>query len=236
MAEKRQLFVSCEHGGNRVPQAYQELFHDQEELLSSHRAYDPGALSLARVLAGGMAARLKKSQTTRLLVDLNRSSGSHSLFSEKTKTLKKRDKKQLLAEHYLPYREAVSESIRELIASDVQVVHLSVHSFTPVLHGDERNADLGLLYNPAFREDKTFCRSWGGLLKERLPDLKVRYNYPYRGTADGLVRTLRNKLGQKDYLGIELEINQRLLGKKNTFPAALLSGLLETLQEMFVSD
>ena len=236
MAEKRQLFVSCEHGGNRVPQAYQELFHDQEELLSSHRAYDPGSLSLARVLAEGMAAQLKKSQTTRLLVDLNRSSGSHSLFSEKTKTLKKRDKKQLLAEHYLPYREAVSESIRQLIANDVQVVHLSVHSFTPVLHGDERNADLGLLYNPAFREDKFFCRSWGGLLKERLPDLKVRYNYPYRGTADGLVRTLRNKLGQKDYLGIELEINQRLLGKKNTFPAALLSGLLETLQEMFVSD
>ncbi len=236
MAEKRQLFVSCEHGGNRVPQAYQEHFHDQEELLSSHRAYDRGALALARTLAEGMVAPLKTSQTTRLLVDLNRSSGSHSLFSERTRALKKQEKKQLLAEHYLPYREAVSESIRQLIANDVQVVHLSVHSFTPILHGDERNADLGLLYNPAFREDKAFCRSWGGLLKERLPDLKVRYNYPYRGTADGLVRTLRHKLGQKDYLGIELEINQRLLGKKDTFPGALISGLLETLQEMFVSD
>lgn len=236
MVEKRQLFVSCEHGGNRVPPAYQALFSKQEELLSSHRGYDPGSLPLARALAEGMAAPFKKSQTTRLLVDLNRSPKSHSLFSEITRDMKKREKTQLLAEYYHPYRRAVSESICELIVNGIQVVHLSVHSFTPILHGHERQADLGLLYNPAFREDKSFCRSWRGLLHARLPELKIRYNYPYRGTADGLVSSLRNDLQQKDYLGIELEINQRLLGRNNTFPEVLVTGLLETLQDMFVSD
>lgn len=236
MAERRQLVVSCEHGGNYVPPPYQTLFRSQEELLNSHRGYDPGALPLARALAKGMAAPLKKSQTTRLLVDLNRSPGSHSLFSEISRELKKQQKNQLLAKQYRPYRTAVSETIYGLIANGIQVVHLSVHSFTPILRGNERNADLGLLYNPTFCEDKTFCQNWGHLLAEQLPELKIRYNYPYRGTSDGLVSSMRNNLEQKDYLGIELEINQRLLGKKKTFPRALESGLLVTLKEMFVLD
>ena len=64
----------------------------------------------------------------------------------------------------------------------------------------------------------------------------IRHNYPCRGAADGLVNALRFNLEQKDYLGIELEINQRLLVHKNVFPKELVSGLLETLQDLFVPD
>jgi hypothetical protein len=38
--------------------------------------------------------------------------------------------------------------------------------------------------------------------------MKVRFNYPYKGTSDGLTTTLRKKFGPQ-YVGIEIEINQK---------------------------
>ena len=38
------LLLSCEHGGNRVPPEYGELFADAEAVLQTHRGYDIGIL------------------------------------------------------------------------------------------------------------------------------------------------------------------------------------------------
>ena len=218
MVESRKLFVSCEHAGNQVPPEYLLLFQNQGELLRSHYGYDPGALGLAKMLAKGMAAPLEKSEVTRLLVDLNRSLHNRSLFSDAVRELAQAEKTRILEQYYLPYRRAVTKKIDALIAAGAQVVHLSVHSFTPYLHGKERNAELGLLYDPACSTEKLFSQNWQHLLHQRLPDLKIRCNYPYLGSADGLVRSLRTSFGQQDYLGIELEVNQKLLNEKNCFP------------------
>jgi len=236
MVESRKLFVSCEHAGNQVPPAYQPLFQNQGELLSSHYGYDPGALGLAKMLAKGMAAPLEKSETTRLLVDLNRSLHNRSLFSDAVRGLAQIEKNEILEQYYLPYRRAVTKKINALIETGTQVIHLSVHSFTPQLHGKERNAELGLLYDPARGAEKLFSHNWQHLLHQYLPDLKIRCNYPYLGSADGLVRSLRTSWDQPDYLGIELEVNQKLLNEKNCFSESLKLGLLETLQDMFPSD
>ncbi len=236
MAERRQLFISCEHGGNQVPAYYQAYFLGQKERLASHQGYDPGALPLARMLARELASPLKKSETTRLLVDLNRSRNSRTLFSDISRRLDQAEKVRLITEQYLPYREQVTEKINSWIVAGAQVVHLSVHSFTPVLYGTPRNADVGLLYNPGRIEEKRFCQAWKRLLKQRLPELRIRANYPYRGTADGLVSSLRGLFNSQDYLGIELELNQAQLGAGKRFPHALQSGLLETLRELFPSD
>lgn len=236
MDECRQLLISCEHGGNRVPPEYQSLFLGQNGLLESHRGYDPGALQLAKMLAREMRVHLAKAETTRLLIDLNRSPQSKTLFSEIVAGLDNKEKQLIIERYYLPYRAFVAKQIRDYIACGAQVVHLSVHSFTPTLHGKLRNADLGLLYDPACLEEKKFCRSWQGLLNQQLPGRKIRCNYPYRGTADGLVRTLRSCLKPQDYLGIELEVNQALVEGKRGFPETLQDGLLRTLQELFSTD
>ena len=67
------LVVTCEHGGNRIPAPYRDLFHAHDALLDSHLGYDLGALNLARALAKAFAAPLVASTVSRLLVDLNRS-------------------------------------------------------------------------------------------------------------------------------------------------------------------
>ena len=201
---KRDLIVTCEHGGFRVPAAYRSLFRGRGAVLSSHRGWDPGALELAR----RFRAPLLFSTTTRLLVELNRSPGHPRLFSEFTRDLDAAAKTRLIARHYLPYRAAVESAVR----ARRSVLHLSSHSFTPVLDGEVRRMDVGLLYDPARRGEAAFCARWRAALLRLRPDLVVARNAPYRGTADGLVTHLRRTFGESRYLGIELEVNQKRMG------------------------
>ncbi len=58
-------------------------------------------------------------------------------------------RERLLVLHYQPYRDRVEALVAKAIAAGRRVVHISSHSFTPVLDGRVRNADIGLLYDPA---------------------------------------------------------------------------------------
>ena len=43
------------------------------------------------------------------------------------------------------------------------------------------------------------------------PNLRVRRNYPYAGKGDGLTSYLRQQFSPAAYVGIELEINQKIV-------------------------
>ena len=89
-----------------------------------------------------------------------------------------------------------------------RVVHISVHSFTPRLRGVTRRADIGLLYDPGRRLETTLSLAWKRAFRRHAPRLRVRCNYPYRGTSDGLTRALRRRFGPRHYAGVEFELNQ----------------------------
>lgn len=203
------ILVTCEHGGNRVPAEYARLFRGSRRLLATHRASDAGALEFARAMARRLDAPLVFSATTRLLVDLNRSLGHRRLFSEFTRELNADTKAAILAQHYTPYRQQVEGLVAKGVKRGERVLHLSVHSFTPELDGEVRNADVGLLYDPARKAERQFCRAWHAAIAAVRPDLRVRCNYPYRGVSDGLVTSLRRRFGARHYTGLELEVNQR---------------------------
>ena len=93
----------------------------------------------------------------------------------------------------------------------VTVVHVGVHSFTPVLNGVRRNADIGLLFDPRRAMESAFCRSWKTAIEALDPTLRVRLNYPYRGTSDGLTTALRRTHDGGAYLGVEIELCNALL-------------------------
>lgn len=209
------LVLTCEHAGNKIPAQYQQLFSPHRDLLDSHRGYDPGAFDLFRDLSS--IADFKKFQLeSRLLVELNRSLHHPQLFSEISKKLSSEEKEHILQKYYFPYRNKVTEQIQHYIEDGEQVFHLSVHSFTPVLEGAVRNADIGLLYDPGRPGEKALCRLLKQNLQDLQPDLHIRFNYPYLGTADGFTTFLRQKF-QKNYLGVELEVNQKFVqsGKFN---------------------
>lgn len=203
------LLLSCEHAGNAIPAAWRSLFAGQQRLLDSHRGLDIGALEAARRLQRRLDARLLAARWSRLLVDLNRSPGHPRLFWPPVRSLPEADRARILARCYHPYRDALHARVAGIIASGRPVIHVSVHSFTPVLDGVARRCDIGLLYDPRRAREQRFCLAWQQALAAQEPGLVVRRNYPYRGTADGLVTALRREFPPGSYAGIELEINQR---------------------------
>jgi predicted N-formylglutamate amidohydrolase len=205
----RGLVLACEHASKRVPLRYQRLFRKREALLDSHRGWDPGALELARHLARQLAAPLFRGVVTRLLVDLNRSLPSPTLFSEYALRLEEKERLSLLARYWEPYRHAVRRSLEEELARGRRALHFSVHSFTPKLRGESRRTDIGLLFDPASPAEARFSRALRAALQRELPDLRIDMNEPYSGVSDGLTTTLRAEFPRSRYLGIEFEVNQR---------------------------
>jgi predicted N-formylglutamate amidohydrolase len=224
------LIVSCEHGGNRVPARYRAVFARAGALLDSHRGVDFGSAQMAARLARAAAAPALIARTTRLLVDLNRSEHHPALYSELTRRLPEAERERRLHTHYRPYRARVADAIAAAIAGGRRAIHVSSHSFTPVLDGAVRNADVGLLYDPARAPERTFAAAWRAALLVAAPQLRVRRNYPYRGVGDGLVTTLRRLHPAEAYVAIELEMNQRLVGGR-CWPA-LMETIAETLEAL----
>ena len=205
----KQILISCEHGGNHVPSGYRNLFLKNSSVLNSHRGWDAGALVLARELSRELNVPLVASETTRLLVDLNRSPHHHNLFSEFTGHCDPATKKKILREFYFPYRGKIERKIKNLLKAGNPVIHLSIHSFTPRFNNNIRNADIGLLYDPPRKNERVFCKKLQSLLKNSSHKLNVRRNYPYRGNADGFTTYLRKQFSPSKYIGIEIEINQK---------------------------
>ncbi len=230
MARPDHLLITCEHGGNRIPARYRPLFAGSEALLQSHRGYDPGALALAREMASALDAPLFFSTTSRLLIELNRSLGHPRLYSDITRGVPPSQRREILENHYLPYRNRVEAHIADAIARGSRVVHVSSHSFTPSLDGEVRNADIGLLYDPARPGEVTLCRRWQLLLEQAAAELKVRRNYPYTGKSDGFTAYLRRRFPAEDYVGIELEINQKHVSKSGQPWRSMRSNLIASLR------
>jgi len=222
------LLLTCEHGGNAVPADYRDLFAGQKALVRSHRGLDIGAGAAARELQRRLGAPLVASGVTRLLVDLNRSIGHRALFSEVTRSLNAEQREQLLASYYHPYRQLVSRWVGTQLRQGRRVLHVSVHSFVPVLRGQRRFADVGLLYDPARDGEAEVCLAWQKALVGQAAGWRVRRNYPYRGTSDGQVVALRRQFPGGAYLGIELELNQASLAR-GTRRARLLADVAATL-------
>jgi predicted N-formylglutamate amidohydrolase len=225
------LLVSCEHGGNRIPREYRALFSRHARALASHRGYDPGALVLARAFAGAFRAPLFFSQTSRLLVDLNRSASNRNVFSGATRKLTSAARAELLERHYRPYRGAIEAAVADSIERRGRVVHLSCHSFTPQWEGAARRADIGLLFDPARTPEAALCSAWRERLLARRPGLLVRRNYPYRGVNDALTTGLRRRHPARAYLGIELEVSQKYPLGGGAEWRALRRALVETFAE-----
>ena len=212
------LILSAEHAGNQIPAAYAKYFSSTEAQkdLASHRGYDLGTEDLYNYLCQTTTPVYHCNELrSRLLIEYNRSENNSNLFSVYSKKLNKEIRKQLTIEHAM-YRKELSVQIAQAIKKHKKVVHIALHSFTPVLDDEARNCDMGLLYDPQRELEKIQCHLWK---KEIGSQYRVRFNYPYRGTADGLTTYMRS-LFEKNYIGIELELNQGLI-KEKKFPMEL---------------
>ncbi|WP_010135328.1 N-formylglutamate amidohydrolase [Ochrovirga pacifica] len=228
------LILTCEHGGNRLPPEYQYLFQNHPQVLQTHKGFDLGSLDLFLHLSS-LATFQKSNQISRLLVELNRSLHHPDLFSDYAKHLPVIEKKQILEQYYHIYRGKIKEQIHSNLDQNNVVLHLSVHTFTPILNGAVRQCDIGILYDPSRSIEKWYAKNLKQALLERKPALNVRYNYPYRGVSDGFTKTLRKDF-IKNYIGIELEINQKYVSNNqldSKLKKVIFKAIQESLQQKF---
>ena len=221
------LILTCEHASNRLPAAFKKAV--PADVLNTHRAYDIGALAVFRKLVRFAKPEFHcEGKFSRLFVDLNRTITNKSAFSEYYEALESRDKaaaekaRAQASAYWKEYRETIESFVASAVGSlpalsnvevsspkrTAEIVHLGIHSFTPALHGKVRNADIGILYDPARPQERTYAQVIKDEIKRLYPAMNVRFNYPYKGSSDGLTTTLRKKFGPR-YVGIEIEINQK---------------------------
>ena len=206
------LILSCEHASNKLPAAFKKAV--PAEVLKTHRAYDIGAVQVFRKLVKFAKPEFySEGKFSRLFVDLNRTITNKSAFSDYLRDNAKA-KAQATA-YWTEYRSAIEKFVASSLSQPKRtakaapsVVHLGIHSFTPELNGKVRNTDIGILYDPSRPQERAYANVIKAEIKRLYPTMKVRFNYPYKGTTDGLTTTLRKKFGPR-YVGIEIEINQK---------------------------
>lgn len=195
-----------------MPAEHAALFAGAADVLDSHRGLDYGALEVAKAFGRRLGVEPLTATTTRLVVDLNRSPHHKNVFSEYTRSLTRAQRAAAMTAHYWPYRDAVVGRVDRAVGAGEAVLHVSSHSFTPVLRGEARKCDIGFLYDPSRRGEVRFVDAWWAALRAAAPELKLRRNYPYRGTSDALVTYLRRRHADARYAGMELEVNQKHVG------------------------
>ena len=215
------LILTCEHASNRLPASFKKFV--PTDIQETHRAYDIGALAVFRKLVKFAKPEFScEGKFSRLFVDLNRTITNKSAFSEYYGELETRNKaaaekaKAAAIKYWMEYRENIEKFVMNNIDKGTKasgnkgaaIVHLGIHSFTPVLNGKPRNTDIGILYDPARPLERKYAQVIKDEIKRLHPHMKVRFNYPYKGTSDGLTTSLRKKFGPH-YVGIEIEINQK---------------------------
>lgn len=214
------LILTCEHASNKLPAAFKKAV--PAKVLKTHRAYDIGAVQVFRKLVKFAKPEFFcEGKFSRLFVDLNRTITNKSAFSEYYDALEARDKsaaKKARAQataYWQKYRAAIEKFVgtalkskTRVAKSEPEIIHLGIHSFTPELNGKVRNTDIGILYDPTRPQEHAYANVIKAEIKHLYPAMKVRFNYPYKGSSDGLTTTLRKKFGPR-YVGIEIEINQK---------------------------
>lgn len=222
--------ITCEHASCDIPKSYLALFKPYSKILQTHKGWDIGALEIYNALIQAFPGSYhQRAHWSRLLIDLNRSLDHRNLFSVATKSLTKVAQKQIIQSYYEPYRRLFLTHLKKHLESEKQVVHIAVHSFTPILNGKRRIADIGILYDPGRPAEVKLAQAWRLALQTQAPMLRIRMNYPYWGKTDGFCTAMRKQYSNQRYIGIELETNQALF-KSTKMTTRLKRVMVDSLQ------
>lgn len=225
------VVISCEHASNEIPAEYQYLFKGAEDEVNSHKGWDPGSLQIANLLGKAFGIEPYIYPYCRLLIEPNRSLNSEQLFSRFTQVLDLTEKSILIQKYYQPYRKNIEVNISHAIMAG-PVLHLGIHTFTPIWNGLKREVDVGVLFDPGRMEEDKFSNQLIEAIKDNGSELQIRANEPYKGTDDGFTTYLRKIFAVDDYLGLEIEINQGL-ADRSVVVSHLLKDSLQVVMEKF---
>ena len=248
------VLISCETGGSSVPpwvveDHFDEFDQGQPCFDQGQPCFDQGQQSLEKESRGGVslsrwlgdrAARdtarriserlecpITENPYSPLLLDVSRSPRHRQLFSSVTRHWSQASRSRLINEVHTPYRQSVRQQVSRLLVRFPYVVHLSIRTFASVNRGVRRRADIGLGYDPQHPFEADFCLDWIDELYDAFPMLRVRRNYPHRGTVDSITKAMRCHFAGMNYLGIDVQLNQAWAAR----PVAIRDQVLDAAAE-----
>lgn len=186
----------CEHASNAFPAPWGPLGLP-EAAQRAHIAWDPGALGVARGLAARLDAPLVHAPVSRLIHDLNRAPDSPGAMPVRSEIwdvpgntgISAQDRAARVAAVYAPFHAGLAGFVAQRIALGLRPVVVTVHSFTPVWHGQPRAVEFGVIHDDTRPSDDRLARevlaaAWA------MTDLRAELNAPYAAT-DGVTHLLR---------------------------------------------
>ena len=150
------FLFSCEYATCAVPEAYRELFHGAEEVVTSAEGWDPGALNLAQGFSMRFRTPLIHGQGTRLLIDLDADGAAR--WSRYSKKIPEAGRQKLVDRDERSYR----TSLRQRIAEDLRRHPAMLHVMVRTVEGAEGRVVLETFANAGLGE--SLAAAWRGKL------------------------------------------------------------------------
>lgn len=210
-ATGRFVFV-CDHASNDFPAPWGDLGLDAGQRMA-HIAWDPGALGLARGLAQRLDGVLVHAPVSRLIYDCNRAPDMAGAMPVRSEThdipgnvgLSPAQRAARTAAVYAPFHATLHAEIARRIALGLSPVVVTVHSFTPVYHGQRRSVEFGVIHDA----DDRLPRAILAAARART-SLVSALNEPY-SALDDVTHTLRLQATPYGLPNAMLEIRNDLI-------------------------
>lgn len=199
------IVLVCEHAGHHIPSKLNDLGLS-EKARFSHIAWDPGALGVAKAMSEELDAPLVTTNVSRLVYDCNRPPEAPDAMPAKSEAyevpgnanLTDDAKRARVQDYYVPFRDALAGEIARKGAP----VIVTIHSFTPVYNGMQRDVEVGILHD----NDKRL----GDAMLAVADRYNVQRNAPY-GPEDGVTHTLKLHGESGGHLNVMIEVRNDLI-------------------------
>jgi predicted N-formylglutamate amidohydrolase len=148
------VLLICDHASRVVPGSLDNLGLDADAM-GRHIAWDIGAEAVARRLSARLDAAAVLCGYSRLVIDVNRQPGdpqsippvSDEVSVPANQGLSEFEQQQRIDAIFWPYHQAVTAAQTHLWRRGSAPALFSVHTFTPSLAGEDREWDIGVLWN-----------------------------------------------------------------------------------------
>ncbi len=178
------ILLVCDHASCRFPESLGDMGLDPFAR-RCHLAVDIGAGPLTEKLADSLGVTAVLAQYSRLVMDCNRQLMDPSAFLQfgdgilvpGNRNLHQSDKDLRAETLYWPYHTAVDKQVQRLRNAGPLPAFIAIHSFTPVMNGEARPWEMGVLWDTDTRLRDIFLEDLtaAGYL--------VGDNQPYSGKA-----------------------------------------------------
>lgn len=202
------VVLVCEHACHHIPEQFNGLGLSPDAS-KSHAAWDPGAMAIAQILARQLDAPLIASGVSRLVYDCNRPPDAPDAMPSRSELigvpgnidLSQADRDVRTDAFYRPFQ----ATLRERIQQTNSPIIVTIHSFTPVYHRQNRAVEIGVLHDQDTRLADALLET-----AKAHTAMNVQRNQPY-GPDDGVTHTLREHAINAGHHNVMLEIRNDLI-------------------------